>query len=56
MLLLPDEFDVWLRGSFEEFVALQKRCFPNELIEITPTPELWVPKKPAAPAEKATLI
>jgi len=25
-------------------------------IEITPTQELWVPKKAAAPAEKATLI
>ena len=36
-------------------IALQKRRFPNELIEISPTQELWVPKKPAAPAEKATL-
>jgi putative SOS response-associated peptidase YedK len=56
VLLLPDEFDVWLHGSFDDLVALQKRCFPNQLIEITPTQELWVPKKPAAPKEKATLI
>jgi putative SOS response-associated peptidase YedK len=56
VLLLPDEFDQWLRGSFDDLVALQKRSFPNELIEISPTQELWVPKKPAAPAEKATLI
>jgi putative SOS response-associated peptidase YedK len=56
VLLLPDEFDQWLRGSFDELVALQKRSFPNELMEISPTQELWVPRKPAAPAEKATLI
>jgi putative SOS response-associated peptidase YedK len=56
VLLLPDEFDQWLRGSFDDLVALQKRRFPSELIEISPTQELWVPKKPAAPAEKATLI
>ena len=56
VLLMPDEFDQWLRGSFDDLVALQKRCFPNELIDITPTPDLWVPKKPAAPAEKATMI
>ena len=56
VLLLPDEFDVWLRGSFDELVALQKRCFPNELIEIGATKDLWVPKKPATPGEKVTLI
>ena len=56
VLLLPDEFDQWLRGLFDELIALQKRSFPNELIEISPTPELWVPKKPAVPPEKATLI
>jgi hypothetical protein len=28
----------------------------NELIEITPTQDLWVPKKPAATTERATLI
>jgi len=59
VLLLPDELEVWLHGSFDEVVALQKRSFPNELIEITPTQELWVPKRPGATAdktEKATLI
>jgi hypothetical protein len=55
VLLLADEFDVWLRGSFDELVALQIRCFPNELIEIMPTQELWVPKKPVAPADKALI-
>ena len=34
VLLLPDEFDQWLHGSFDELVALQRRSFPNELIEI----------------------
>ena len=52
VLFLLDEFDVWLRRSFDELVMLQARCFPDEL---TATQDLWVPKKPAA-TEKATLI
>lgn len=45
VLLQPYEFDQWLRGSFEDLVAFQQRSFPNELIEITPTKDLWVPKR-----------
>ncbi|SEP41602.1 SOS response associated peptidase (SRAP) [Rhodospirillales bacterium URHD0017] len=56
VLLLPDEFDRWLHGSFDDVVAFQNRAFPDGLIEITPTQDLWVPKKLTATLEKATLI
>lgn len=42
VLLMPEEHDVWLRGSFDEALALQQRCFPDELIEIERTAEPWV--------------
>lgn len=41
VLLQPDEYDTWLRGSFEDVVSLQQRCFPDELIQIDRTPEPW---------------
>ncbi|MGF7150096.1 putative SOS response-associated peptidase YedK [Sphingomonas zeicaulis] len=41
VLLLPDEYDRWLNGSLEDLVALQQRCFPDELIAITRTSERW---------------
>lgn len=48
VLLHADEYDRWLRGSFDDLVALQDRCFPDDLIEMTRTDELWVKRK--APA------
>jgi hypothetical protein len=54
VLLHPDEYEQWLRGSFEDLVAFQKRCFPDDLIEIQPTSELWVKKK--APASSAASL
>jgi putative SOS response-associated peptidase YedK len=39
VLLEPHEYDVWLRGSFEDIVNLQLRCFPDELIRIERTSE-----------------
>lgn len=45
VLLLPDEYDQWLRGSLEDVVAFQMRRFPDGLIEIERTSELWVPRK-----------
>lgn len=27
---------------FDDIVALQERCFPDDLITIAPTAELWV--------------
>lgn len=42
MLVHADEYDRWLNGSFEDAVAFQARCYPEELIEMTRTDELWV--------------
>ena len=48
VLLMPDEYDRWLNGSFEEAVAFQARCFPDELIEMERTADPW--NKPRAVA------
>ncbi len=37
-----------LRGSFDDLLAFQARKFPDELIEMERTPELWVKKKKAS--------
>lgn len=42
VLLLPHEYEQWLRGAFDDAVAFQGRCFPNELIEIEQTRDSWV--------------
>lgn len=47
VLLLPDEYERWLHGSFEDALGFQARCFPEALIEMTRTDELWVKRKPA---------
>jgi putative SOS response-associated peptidase YedK len=51
VLLQPDEYDAWLNGDFDSTVAFQKRCFPDQLIEMTRTAELWVKRKPVAATE-----
>lgn len=41
VLLMPDEYDMWLNGSFDDLLGFQKRCFPDDLIEMNRTAELW---------------
>lgn len=41
VLLHLDEYEQWLCGSFDDVVAIQMRCFPDELIEMQRTAELW---------------
>jgi hypothetical protein len=41
VLLHEDEYDQWLGGSFDEVVAFQDRCFPDDLIEMTRTIDPW---------------
>lgn len=48
VLLLPDEWDRWLNGSFDDALAFQDRCFPDELIEMNRTEEPWVARRSAA--------
>ncbi len=45
VLLHRDEYDRWMRGSFEDIPAIQKRVVPADLIDINRTNELWVRKK-----------
>ncbi|MFW2831703.1 SOS response-associated peptidase [Sphingomonas sp. ID0503] len=54
VLLHADEYDQWLNGSFDEALDFQNRCFPDELIEMTRTNELWVKRK-APPLEGLAL-
>ncbi|KQV40541.1 MULTISPECIES: SOS response-associated peptidase family protein [unclassified Rhizobium] len=48
VLLQLREYDQWLRGSFDEAYAFQKRIFPPELIVMDRTDELWAKKKVGA--------
>lgn len=48
VLLMPDEYDRWLNGTFDDALAFQARCLPDDLIETTRTDELWVKRKPSA--------
>lgn len=49
VLLLPDEYDAWLNGSFDDALAFQERCFPDDLIQMERTSEPWTkPRTPAA--------
>jgi len=54
VLLHPDEYDRWLHGSFEDLLTFQTRCFPDDLIEMERTSDLWVPKKTTVP-DRASL-
>jgi putative SOS response-associated peptidase YedK len=54
VLLLPHEYDLWLHGSFEDALAMKDRRFPDELIEITRTEELWDARKRNAQSSTPT--
>lgn len=49
VLLLEEDYDAWLNGSFDDVVCFQDRCFPNDLIEMTRTSDPW--NKPRNVAE-----
>ena len=49
VLLMLDEYDRWLQGDLEEATSFQQRCFPDDLIDITRTSELWTKRSPAPP-------
>ena len=56
VLLHPHEYDQWLQGSLEDLLVFQNRTFPDDLIEMDRTRELWVAKKPKARAEAPSLL
>ncbi|MDO7843563.1 SOS response-associated peptidase [Sphingomonas immobilis] len=47
VLLHADEWDQWLHGSYDDALAFQARCFPDALIAMERTDELWVKRKTA---------
>ncbi|WP_206020671.1 hypothetical protein [Roseococcus sp. SYP-B2431] len=52
VLLMPEDWDRRMHGSFEDVMAFQNRCFPDELIEMRRTSDSWLRRsKPAAPGE-----
>jgi putative SOS response-associated peptidase YedK len=51
VLLMADEYDRWLNGSFEDLLGFQNRCFPDDLIEMRRTDELWSRTSKAAKAQ-----
>lgn len=54
VLLHRDDHDRWLHGSFDDILAFQARCFPDDLIVIERTGEPWVKRKGAV--EQAALF
>lgn len=48
VLLHRDEYSQWLHGSFDEIAAFQERCFPDDLIMMDRTSELWSKRKSTA--------
>lgn len=48
VLLLSDDWDRWMHGSFEDTVGFQNRCFPDDLIEMRRTSDPWLKRSPSA--------
>ncbi|SMF61068.1 SOS response-associated peptidase [Allosphingosinicella indica] len=48
VLLRRDEYDAWLRGSFQDVLAFQARCFPAESIIMRRTSDPWVTRRATA--------
>ena len=53
ILLMPDEYDRWLNGSFDDLLSFQSRCFPDDLMNMQRTAELWSRTSKAAIAQLA---
>ena len=51
VLLMADEYDRWLSGSFDDLLGFQNRCFPGDLIETRRTDELWSRTSKSAKAQ-----
>lgn len=41
VLLHPSEYDTWLDGGFDDALAFQARCFPDDLIVMNRTDQPW---------------
>src|SRR5688572_17956283 len=47
VLLHEEDYDVWLRGSLDDVMAFQGRCFPDELTEMERTGDPWLRRRAA---------
>lgn len=56
VLLQPDEYDRWLNGSFDDTLAFQDRCFPEDLIAMNRTSEPWAKPRAVLAAPAVTLV
>jgi putative SOS response-associated peptidase YedK len=55
VLLHRDEYDTWLNGTFDDALAFQLRCFPDELIEMERTTDPWNKPRPKVDAQSSLL-
>src|SRR4051812_33721845 len=50
VLLHEEDYDVWLRGSRDDVMGFQGRCYPDELIDMERTYDPWIRRRAEAPA------
>jgi putative SOS response-associated peptidase YedK len=50
VLLHEEDYDVWLHGSLDDVLAFQGRCFPDELMVMERTSDLWSTRRSGAAA------
>jgi len=49
VLLHEEDYDLWLRGSLDDVIAFQDRCFPDELTSIERTADPWFKRRTEEP-------
>lgn len=49
VLLHEGDYEIWLRGSLDDVMAFQGRCFPDELIEMERTTVPWIRRTTEVP-------
>ena len=54
VLLHEEDYEVWLRGSLDDVMSFQGRCFPDELIGMERTEEPWLRRRNDAAAPGRT--
>ena len=50
VLLHEEDYALWLRGSLDDVMTFQGRCFPDELIEMERTADPWIRRTTEVPA------
>ena len=47
VLLHEEDYDLWLRGTLEDVMSFQGRCFPDELTQMERTSDPWFRRREA---------